>query len=213
MYLQQLQVLSWSAALDTLPHQVNNTPRLLVTCPSQRQLPISADSLRTNKFRIQRAVKKGLREGRVEVESICRQQGVQKTSKIVINGSILIIKYALERIDKNKNFQKKLKKSVIKYPGWAAKKRPERHLLYLFLQESDKLTRDKKKSAQGASQWGQKKKNFFRPQQKGCILPDPLQQQSCVQIQRQMDRLKLYAKISQELLKGLQNTGQTLPQY
>ena len=33
--------------------------------------------------------------------------GVQKISKIVINGSILIIKYAVERLDKNKHFKKK----------------------------------------------------------------------------------------------------------
>ena len=30
--------------------------------------------------------------------------GVQKISKIVINVSILIIKYAVERLDKNKHF-------------------------------------------------------------------------------------------------------------
>ena len=30
--------------------------------------------------------------------------GVQKISKIVINGSILITRFAVERLDKNKNF-------------------------------------------------------------------------------------------------------------
>ena len=41
-----------------------------------------------------------------EVGSICRgvYQGVKKISKIVINRSILIIKYAVERLDKNKHF-------------------------------------------------------------------------------------------------------------
>ena len=39
------------------------------------------------------------------------QQGVQKISKIVINGSILITRFAVERLDKNKHFKKKRKKS------------------------------------------------------------------------------------------------------
>ena len=43
------------------------------------------------------------------------QQGVKKISKIVINGSILILKYAVERLDKNKHFQnKKLQKKDCK---------------------------------------------------------------------------------------------------
>ena len=58
-------------------------------------------------------------------------QGVQKFSKIVINGSILTTKFAVGRLDKINTFRKKV----------------------------CKITGDKK-DAQGVSKWGQKKKNF-----------------------------------------------------
>ena len=63
--------------------------------------------------------------------------GYQKISKVVINGSILILKYAVIRLDKNKPFRKKIPKSVVKNLGWAVKKWPKRHF---FWQELDKIT-------------------------------------------------------------------------
>ena len=46
--------------------------------------------------------------------------GVQKMSKIVINGSILITRFAVGRLDKNKHFSKnKIKKKCVKNFVWA----------------------------------------------------------------------------------------------
>ena len=69
-------------------------------------------------------------------------KGVQKISKFVINGSILILKYAVIRLDKNKHFKKNISKSVLKNLGWAVKKWPKRNLLsfIFFWQELDKIT-------------------------------------------------------------------------
>ena len=52
--------------------------------------------------------------------------GVQKLFKIVINGSILIAKYAVERLKKNKHLKKQNKKHkrVVKNRGWAFIKLP-----------------------------------------------------------------------------------------
>ena len=46
------------------------------------------------------------------------EQGVQKISKIVNNGSILVVRHAVERLGKNKQFQrrKKIQKSVLWSP-------------------------------------------------------------------------------------------------
>ena len=43
------------------------------------------------------------------------QSGVQKISKIVINGSILIFRFAVKRLDKNKHLKKNIKKVVKKF--------------------------------------------------------------------------------------------------
>ena len=70
------------------------------------------------------------------------QQGVQKFFKIVNNGSILIIKYAIERLDKNKIFKRKRKnlKNCSKNLGWAVKKWHKRYSLPFFWQVLDKIT-------------------------------------------------------------------------
>ena len=59
-------------------------------------------------------------------------QGVQKISKIVINGSILITRFAIERLDKNKLFQKKIKRKYVKNFGWAVIKWSKRHYLFFW---------------------------------------------------------------------------------
>ena len=69
-------------------------------------------------------------------------QGVQKISKIISLGSFLIIKYAVERLDKNRHSQgKKIQKSYVKKLGWPVKKWPLLWYYYLFcLQELNKIT-------------------------------------------------------------------------
>ena len=60
--------------------------------------------------------------------------GVQKTSKIVIIGSILITRFAVGRLDKNKHFSRRKKKSkkCVQNFGWALKKWSKMHLLSFF---------------------------------------------------------------------------------
>ena len=61
-------------------------------------------------------------------------QGVQKFSKIVINGSILNTKFAVERLDKKKTLleRKDIQKKCVKNFGWAVKKWSIRHFLSFF---------------------------------------------------------------------------------
>ena len=53
-----------------------------------------------------------------------------------MNGSILIFRFAVERLDKNNYFQKKQKfqKKCVKNFGWAVKNGLKRHLLYFLWQ-------------------------------------------------------------------------------
>ena len=90
------------------------------------------------------------------------QLGVQKISIIDINGSILIIKFAVERHDKNKHFQRKKKyeKNVVKNLGWAVKKWPERHLQYFsFFGKNWIQSIETKKTAKGQVNGIKRRKN------------------------------------------------------
>ena len=77
------------------------------------------------------------------------QQGVQKFSKIVINGSILNTKFAVERLDKKKHFQREkiIKNKCVKNFGWAVKKWSKRH--FLFFGKNWTKSPETKKSARG----------------------------------------------------------------
>ena len=88
-------------------------------------------------------------------------QGVQKFSKIVINGSILTTKYTVERLDKKEYFQRKQnnKKNCVKNFGCAVKKWSKRRFLSSFLARVGKNHQRQKKCAR-VSQWGKKKKTW-----------------------------------------------------
>ena len=74
---------------------------------------------------------------------------VQKISKIVINGSILIFRFAVERLDKNKHFQKKKSKKVCKKKfGWAVKN-GLKGIYYLFYGNDLTKTPETKKMRKG----------------------------------------------------------------
>ena len=78
------------------------------------------------------------------------QQGVQKISKIVINGSILVVRHAVERLGKNKQFQreKKFQKSVLWSPTQPLKM-TKKAITIFFIDKVQKKTPETKKMRKG----------------------------------------------------------------